>query len=399
VSADALRPVLRALAAPLADWDTAFDDPLSVRRLADGELGRILSTAGIPRAWGAPGLRAGDRHFFFDTATELAILAEEVSRASVDAFMAMPGPSMSGVLVNGMADDEQRAAYYGRLLEAPTWTFFALTEPEHGSDATALETRAVPEGEGWSLTGTKCFVGNAARAGIGVAFARTGTGPLAIDAFLVDPEGAGYSASVMDTRCVRGAGYCVVDFRDHRVSAADLLGRHLPRSRRGIRGALRVFHTLRPVVAAMSLGVGLAALDELAGHRVGPARAALKERTAELQTRAEAVRMLVGEAAAASDAGVGSLASAAKVAAYEFSRAAATHAAEVLGIGGLAEHHPRALRALDDSWGVQFMEGTVDMQLLHVFQGLNSSSPASAWRRSSTPSTVPASSLRAATAL
>lgn len=389
VASDPLRSLLRALAASLADTGVRFDDPAAVRRLAEGDLGRVLATAGIPRAWGAQGLRGGDRVFFFDCAKELAVLAEEVCRVNLDAFMAMPGPSMSGVLVDVMADDEQRAAYYGRLLEAPTWTFFALTEPEHGSDATAVQTRAVPVGEGWRLTGTKCYIGNAARAGIGVVFARTGTAPFSIDAFLIDPAADGFSATVMDTQCVRGAGFSVVELRDHRVGAAALLGRHLPRSRRGIRGALRVFHVLRPVVAAMSLGVGLAALDELAHHRTALDRAGLEERTRELHVRGEAVRALVADAAAASDAGVGPLASAAKVAAHEFARAACVHAAEVLGISGLAEH-PRALRALDDSWGVQFMEGTVDMQLLHIFQGLNSSSPASAWRRIPGPSTLPA---------
>jgi alkylation response protein AidB-like acyl-CoA dehydrogenase len=382
--ADALRSLLRTLAAPLSEPGCAFDDPVAVRRLADSDLGRVMATAGIPPAWGAPGLRDGDRVYFLDTAAERVVLAEEVCRASLDAFMAMPGPSMSGVLVDVMADDDQRAAYYGRLLEVPTWTFFALTEPEHGSDATAVETRAVPMGGEWRLTGTKCFIGNAARAGIGVAFARTGSAPFAIDAFIVDSTRDGFSAAVMDTRCVRGAAYCVVELRDHRVPEPALLGRHLPRSRRGIRGALRVFHCLRPAVAAMSLGVGLAALDELDGHRVGPARAALAEQTTQLHGRGEVVRELVANAAAAADAGTGTLASAAKVAAHEFARAAAVHAAEVLGISGLAEH-PRALRALDDSWGVQFMEGTVDMQLLHIFQGLNSSSPPSAWSRIPVP--------------
>lgn len=95
---------------------------------------------------------------------------------------------------------------------------------------------------------------------------------------------------------------------------------------------------------------------------------------------------MIAEHTTASDAGVGTLASAAKVAAYEFSRAAATHVAEV---PGLAEH-PRALRASDGNWGVQSMKGTVDAQPLHVYQGRNSSSPASVWRRTSTPSTVPA---------
>lgn len=377
---EALRSQLRALAAPLADPGYAFDDPAAVRRLAAGDLGRVMATAGIPRGWGAPGLRVGDRTFFLDTATERVILAEELCRASLDAFMAMPGPSMSGVLVDVMADDDQRAAYYGTLLRETTWTFFAMTEPEHGSDATAVETRAVATGGEYCLTGTKCFIGNAARAGIGVAFARTGTAPFAIDAFFINPARDGFSAAVMDTQCVRGAAYGVVELRNHRVGEAALLGRHLPSSRRGMRGALRVFHCLRPVVAAMSLGVGLAALDELDGYRVGPARAALARKTTNLHLRADVVRELVANAAACSDLGAGTLASAAKAAAHDFAWAAALHAANVLGISGLAEH-PRALRALDDSWGVQFMEGTLDMQLLHIFQGLNSTSPASAWSR------------------
>jgi alkylation response protein AidB-like acyl-CoA dehydrogenase len=383
-AADALRPLIRALAAPLADPAAALDDAGAVRRLADTELGRVMATAGIPRAWGAPGLHDADRVFFLDTAIERAVLAEEVCRLNVDAFMAMPGPSMSGVLIDIMADDEQRAGYYRQLLEAPTWTFFALTEPEHGSDATAVETQADVVGDEWRLTGTKCFIGNAARAGAGVVFARTGSATFAIDAFLVDPSRPGFSAEVMDTQCVPGAGYCVVELREHPVDAAALLGRHLPRSRRGIGGALQVFHALRPTTAAMSLGVGLAALDQLEGHALAPERSSLGEQTEALHRRAAAVRAVVLDAAAASDAGSGTPASAAKVLAHKFARAASLHAAEVLGASGLAEH-PRALRALDDGWGVQFMEGTLDMQLLHIFQGLNVSSRGLSRRRAPEP--------------
>ncbi|MEE3918888.1 acyl-CoA dehydrogenase family protein [Micromonospora sp. BRA006-A] len=81
------------------------------------------------------------------------------------------------MLVDLLADRDQKEWFYGRLLAAPTWTFFALTEPDHGSDAGAMGTRLDPDGEGGLLLrGAKRYIGNGARPRS--ASSSPGTGPV-----------------------------------------------------------------------------------------------------------------------------------------------------------------------------------------------------------------------------
>lgn len=388
----ALRGAIRDLAGGLAATAEAHAARPDPRAIAATEFGALMATAGIPTDQGAPGLHVGGHFFPLDSAGERVILAEEGCRVGVDAFMSMPGPSMAGVLVAALGDRALQERFYRPLLDRPTWTFFAMTEPGVGTDATAMTTTADQVAGGVEITGTKCFIGNAARADLGVVFARTGTGTFAIDAFLTTPARPGFHATPMPTVGVPGAEFCTVELTAHPVPDADLLGRHLPRSRRGIRGGMAVFHALRPVVAAMSLGVGLGALDELADELGRMPAACDRELLAELRTRAIAVRELIRLAAEASDGGVGVPASAAKDAAHRFARDATRQVARRLGLGGLLAR-PRALSAVSNAWAVQFMEGTVDVQRQQVFQGLNSAAVASGWFTRSLPDRSAAGSI------
>lgn len=141
----------------------------------------------IPEQYGGCGL----------TTEELALAAMELSQCS-PAFRARVGTNTgigSETLVSD-GTDEQRERYLPELASGAMTGCFALTEPEAGSDATALRTRAVRDGDEWVIDGSKCFITNAPIADLFTVFARTsdGTGPDGISAFLVERDNPGLVA-------------------------------------------------------------------------------------------------------------------------------------------------------------------------------------------------------------
>lgn len=331
---------------------------------------QAVSRLGIAPEYGGEPLNTHGREFFMLTALEKAILAEEFSRVDVDAFMSLPGGSMSAVLINALADPAMKKRYFEALVESPTWTFFALTEPGHGSNAVEIESAVTGRAsEHRVLNGEKVYIGNASRASFGVVFARTGKSPFAIDAFLIDTHRPGYSAQPLATRAIRGAVFCDVIFQDVQIYEEDLVGNHLSKARRGLNGAMKVFHQLRPTVAAMSLGVGAGLLDEI--DRQG-LNGIAPNAWATLRRRESAVRAAVTTAAQSVDAGHGTVASAVKVLATLWSLDVARAIQEHIPVLELI-HCPKLLQGIENTRAIQFMEGTLDMQRAQVFQGINSS--------------------------
>ena len=139
----------------------------------------------IPEEWGGQGM----------TTEELVLAAMALSQASV-AFRARVGTN-TGIGSEALVADgtpEQKARYLPRLASGEITGAFALTEPEAGSDATALRTRAERDGSDYLLTGTKCFITNAPLAGLFTVLARTDreqAGAQGISAFLVERDTPG----------------------------------------------------------------------------------------------------------------------------------------------------------------------------------------------------------------
>src|SRR6185369_6661939 len=97
-------------------------DPDRVGELLDLAGVRCLATMLVPAEFGGAGLRLGEHRFHGMTAIERAVVLEELARGDAGLMLASPGASMSGVLVDVLADREQKEWFYGRLLERPTWT-------------------------------------------------------------------------------------------------------------------------------------------------------------------------------------------------------------------------------------------------------------------------------------
>ncbi|MER5551553.1 acyl-CoA dehydrogenase family protein [Streptomyces sp. NPDC002793] len=368
---------LAALGHQAREWSAGFragalaldEDPDRVDGFLDLPGVRCLSTFGIPPEY-APPLEVGRHRYSGTTALERAVLTENLARGDMGMVLAAPGVSMSGVLMEQLGDHEQRDRFYGTVAASPTWTSFALTEPDRGSDASAITTALRPGKDGGLLlTGAKRYIGNACRARYVSVLARTRPGPLGVTAVLVDTVSPGYRAEALPTLGLRGAGLSAVRLEDVEVEPWQVLGRHLSPARRGIWSCVQVFNRLRPTVAALALGVAAAAHDYVVLRRPA-ATGADRDRIDDLGTRISATRALVHRAAADVDAtGRGRVASAAKARACALAEETTLAACDLLGPAARA-NHPELDKLVRDARGAEFMEGTRNIQHLNLFPGL-----------------------------
>nr|WSX72507.1 acyl-CoA dehydrogenase [Streptomyces sp. NBC_00899]WSX81424.1 acyl-CoA dehydrogenase [Streptomyces sp. NBC_00899] len=300
-----------------------------------------------------------------------AVTAERLAYGDAGVLLACPGPSLSGLAVEALADDAQRTAYYERVTSAPTWTFFGLTEPRKGSAAMELETSLAPDDDGTLvLNGEKRYVGTAARAQTGVVFCRRAPGPWGIEAVLLDTAQQGFEAELLPMVGLRGARISHIRLTDLRVRPEQVLGRHRPPSRRGLYGALHVLYRGRPGIAGMALGVTQAVCDYTAAHR--PAMpASARGRLDGVLDRAAALRRLVHTVAGEIDHGVVDVPriGAVKSRAAALAEETTLLAAELLGPASLIEH-PWLEKAYRDVRAFEYMEGTGAVHRLSVFHGL-----------------------------
>lgn len=291
-----------------------------------------------------------------------AVALVELGYGDAGMVLACPGPSLAGALVDQLGDQAQQERFYGALASGTTWTFFAVTEPDRGNDAAALRTELCRETPDlYRMRGTKRYIGNGSRGGIGVVFARSGAGPLAIRAALVESATAGFTSTALNLIGLRGACLGEIRLDDVPIPAELLLGRHLPVARRGIWGAMRVFRAMRVLVAAIAVGTGLALVDLVRAERPGAPGAA------ELDARLEACRRIVYAAGAAVDGDRDAVerSSLAKAAATALSRQVSRWAVRSLDSDAIAEH-PLLEKWTRDVCAFEFMEGGSDIQRQHV---------------------------------
>ncbi|NUA28246.1 acyl-CoA dehydrogenase family protein [Cupriavidus basilensis] len=221
-----------------------------VREMA--ELG--LFGFSIPEAYGGAGM----------TTEELVLAALELSQCSV-AFRARVGTN-TGIGSEALVADgtpEQRRRYLPLLASGELTGSFALTEPEAGSDATALTTSARRDGDHYVLNGTKCFITNAPIAGLFTVMARTDparSGAAGISAFIVERGTPGLTTGQAYRKMGQeGSPVSEVHFNDCRVPGANLIGGE---EGQGFRTAMKVLNKQRIHLAALCTGPAIRMLDE-----------------------------------------------------------------------------------------------------------------------------------------
>ncbi|MBI4260307.1 MAG: acyl-CoA dehydrogenase family protein [Actinobacteria bacterium] len=355
------RSLARDVLAPIAEGG----DPGRVNRTL---VGALAEHGLLPRLF--PASAGGSREDDRISALELCLLREALAMESTEAetALALQGLGAYPILLSGSPEQVRR--WIPPVAGGAAVPAFALTEPEHGSDAGALELAAEPDGDGWRLTGQKAFISNAPEADVYTLFARTtpDSGPKGVTAFVVPGDAAGLSGTSIELIAPHPIGRLELD--GVRVSGEDVLGD----VDGGFRVAMRTLDLFRPSVGAFAVGMAQAALDAAVAH-AGARRAfgrplrefqAVSHALAEMATRTQAARLLVYAAASTYDAdpedGAVTRASAmAKLAATEAAqwvvdRAVQIHGARALERGHLLEHLYREVRA------PRIYEGTTEIQ-------------------------------------
>ncbi len=207
----------------------------------------------IPTAYGGLGLNAEE--------TVLAFF--ELCRAA-PAFRSAVGINNGlgswSILLDG--NEEQRNRYVRRLASGELISAFCLTEPDSGSDAGALSTSAVRDGEHYVLNGTKRFITNAPEAGIFIVMARTDlsqAGAAGVSSFIVEAGTSGLMVGRNDRKMgQRGAHLADVVFQDCRVPVTALLGRE----GQGFKVAMKALDRGRLHIASMCVGISERLIEE-----------------------------------------------------------------------------------------------------------------------------------------
>jgi alkylation response protein AidB-like acyl-CoA dehydrogenase len=307
-----------------------------------------------------------------------ALAIEELSRVdpSVGVLVDVHNTLVVNALVRwGSAD--QRGRYLPRLA-ASTVGAYALSEPEAGSDAFALATRARPDGDGFTLHGRKVWITNGREAGLFVVFATVdpAAGYKGITAFLVERDTPGFTVGRKEDKLgIRASSTCELLFDGCRVAQADVLGE----IGKGYKVAIETLNEGRIGIGAQMVGLAQGALDHAIAYV--KARRQFGKTIAEFQgvqfqlaraaTELEAARLLVYNAARLRDAGRPFLREAAmcKLYASEAAEHVTSLAVQLHGGNGYTRDYPVEKLYRDAKIG-QIYEGTSNMQLQTIAKTL-----------------------------
>jgi alkylation response protein AidB-like acyl-CoA dehydrogenase len=372
LSADqqAIRALARELAdaeiAPnAADWDREhrFPDEL-IPKLA--ELG--LMGVCVPEEYGGAGA---------DFLSYILVL-EELSRADAGVGVTVAVHTSAATLpLLTFGTDEQRDRFVPPLARGEKLGAFALTEPGSGSDAGSLRTTAIPDGDGWVLSGSKQWITNGSRAGTFVLFARTDpatAGARGVSCFVVDAE------HVRITREEEKLGLNSSTTSDLVLEGARVgRDRLLHEEGRGFRVAMATLDGGRIGIAAQALGIAQAAYDvarvyaierEQFGRRIGDFQA-IQWKLADMATEIDAARLLTYRAAWLKQEGRPHAAEGAKAKLFasEMARRQTAEAIQILGGYGYTREFP-VERYYRDAKITEIYEGTSEIQRLVIARSI-----------------------------
>jgi alkylation response protein AidB-like acyl-CoA dehydrogenase len=366
-----LRCQVREWARELRPYALALDaDPATITGLLHLPAVSWSARLQIPARYNPGPLVLDGQRYYLSSAVERTVFCEEVAGCDLGMMLALPGASMAGILVETIGDEAQQEYFYTRLQERPTWTFFALTEPDGGSDAATMRTRATISADSLVLKGAKRYVSNAVRASLGAVFFRYGDAPFEVGAAIVDAATPGLHVGPIETLGVRGAQLGAITLDNVEVSADRMLGRHLSPVRRGMWGWLRTFNLLRPTVAGMGVGLARAAYEYVRDNR-RELTGGERDEMDGIGRRIEMARRLTRWAAEEvdHDPDAGRLGSAAKLSAARLAEEVTRRALGFFGAGARLDH-PYLDKLARDARGMEFMEGTSNVQRLNLFTAL-----------------------------
>lgn len=203
------------------------------------------------------------------------VTVEEIFWADAGIALAFPGPGLGGAAVQASGTPEQKEKFLARFAaDVPAWGAMAITEPEAGSDTANIKTTAIVDGDEYVLNGEKIFVTSGKSAlvdspGFVVVWATLDrkAGRAGIKPFVVEHGTPGMEVTKIEDKLgIRCSDTVSVAFMDCRVPKENLLGSPevVDKSKtEGFKKVMATFDATRPLVAAMAIGVGRAALDLL----------------------------------------------------------------------------------------------------------------------------------------
>ncbi len=193
------------------------------------------------------------------TAVIAGIAAEEVGRADFNAgYLIITTALISDIIARNASPPQQRRWLPG-IASGDTVPCICITEPDHGTDAAALEMKALPEGEGWRLHGEKTSITLGMVADRAVVLARTGSsGAGGVSAFWVDLTDSHVSRHPFDDLGGRAIGRATIHFDGAPVTRADLIGDEGG----GFVSVMQGFDYSRAIIGLLCLGAAQASLDE-----------------------------------------------------------------------------------------------------------------------------------------
>jgi alkylation response protein AidB-like acyl-CoA dehydrogenase len=297
------------------------------------------------------------------------LAVEEVAKVSAAAALMLAIQALGAFPLAVAGDARQRELWYPRIAEGSALAAFALTEPDAGSDAAAVATRAERVPGGWRLTGLKHYISGSSLAGLVVTFARTSEGRHGITAFLVDMARDGVWAGELHRKMgIRGYPVGRIHFDGYLATDDEVLGE----VGRGLPVALATLDRSRPGIAAQAVGIAQGALDyalAYAKRRVQFGRPIAEQQgvsflLADAETGIEAARGLLWRAAQAVQAGdpdMTRLSAMAKLLATDTAMRVTTDAVQIMGGPGYMREHP-VERMMRDAKITQIYEGTNQIQ-------------------------------------
>jgi butyryl-CoA dehydrogenase len=324
----------------------------------------------IPEEYGGAG---------FDSVS-YALALEEIAKADASvAVIVSVTNSVCCYPILSFGTEEQKQKYLVPLAKGETLGAFCLTEPQAGSDAANLKTRAALDGDHYVINGTKSWVTNGGFSDTHIVMAVTGenNGKKEVTAFIVEKETPGLAVSSIEHKLGQRASQTTeLSLTDVRVPAANVLGKR----GEGLKVAFSSLDNGRIGIAALSVGIAQAAFEEsaaYAGDRIAfgkpiAEQQAIQFKLADMATQIEAARLLTLRAAAMKDADhpqTGTFSSMAKLYASEAANRVCAEAIQIHGGNGYSRHY-NVEKYYRDARITTIYEGTSEIQRIVISRGI-----------------------------
>ncbi|MEW5991446.1 MAG: acyl-CoA dehydrogenase family protein [Chloroflexota bacterium] len=365
---DTLRELADARIAPrAADIDRSGEFPEDIRRLLAQH--DVLGLP-FPAEHGGVG---GDL-------LTVCLAIEQIARACTTSSLILAVQDLGSLPLRLGGSEDQLARWVPRLASGETLICFGLTEPEAGSDAAALRTTAVRDGDDYLVSGTKRFITNGSVAGLVTIFAVTN--PEAprhrrLSCFIVEVPTQGFRVARLEHKMgIRGSPTAELELTSVRVPAANRIGDEGD----GWDLAMRTFERSRPGIAAQAVGIAQGALEAASayarerkqfGQRIGDFQM-VASMLADMDAQVEAARQLLYTACEVIESGAPDAARWAamcKLVAGDTAMRVTTDAVQVFGGYGYVDEFP-VERMMRDAKITQLYEGTQQIQRLVIARAL-----------------------------